>query len=304
MATVEERLAALEAQAAELKAGLDPQRIRDSLEYTWNPRGTADEVRAQDAAGLLLPIRKRIQFLGGATDDPANARTVVAAGGGSGSPLVPFPAWNDPFTTDQLATAYTGVTGFTVSGGVLNPATSGASTAYLSNSALYGRNMIMQCKVDISARNSSNDDTYVQLVARSTTEPTTLWAYARYWFWRTTGGSTKPVIRIAVNDNGTDIEATSPSAIGGDVADPAVPIYLRFGVYDGELSASWYITDPLAGPTTGTNLRQTVAISAGRDSRTSSRFADMLTTQPGVEAKLTSASVSDITIDDFKVWHV
>ncbi len=80
-----DRLDLIEAQIAELRELLDPQALRDRMEYTWNPRGTADELRVISTTGAKLPlIRKTIQFLGGVTDDPANDRYVVAAGGGGG----------------------------------------------------------------------------------------------------------------------------------------------------------------------------------------------------------------------------
>ncbi len=80
---VEQRLALLARELAELREAVRPQRVRNSLERTWNPRGTADEVRVEGLDGIKLPaIRRTIQFLGGVTDDPANNRYVVAAGGG------------------------------------------------------------------------------------------------------------------------------------------------------------------------------------------------------------------------------
>ncbi len=93
MATSDERLLALEGRVRELQAALEPQRVRNSLERTWNPRGTADEVRVQGPTGNVLPkVRRRIQFLGGVTDDPANNRYVVAGGDWDGDLVAPSDA--------------------------------------------------------------------------------------------------------------------------------------------------------------------------------------------------------------------
>jgi hypothetical protein len=78
----EERAAALEREVVALRAALEPQALRAALERTWNPRGTADDLRVQNTAGLLLPLRKRIKFEGATlVDDPAGKRTVITAGG-------------------------------------------------------------------------------------------------------------------------------------------------------------------------------------------------------------------------------
>ncbi len=75
-----ERLAALEQRLTAAEALLDPQAMREALEWTWNPRGLADELLVQDAAGLPLTRRKTLQFDGDAvvTDDPAGGRTVIS----------------------------------------------------------------------------------------------------------------------------------------------------------------------------------------------------------------------------------
>ncbi len=104
-----DRLDLIEAQIAELRELLDPQALRDRMEYTWNPRGTADELRVISTTGAKLPlIRKTIQFLGGVTDDPAGDRYVVAGGAGAATyhfsddttvaddEQVKFPAQTDP----------------------------------------------------------------------------------------------------------------------------------------------------------------------------------------------------------------
>ncbi len=114
MATSDERLLALEARVQALQAALEPQRVRNSLERTWNPRGTADEVRVAGADGVLLPrIYRHIQFLGGVTEDPANGRYVVAAGtGGGGASRYE----NYPY---QLATNSAGVSDGTTYGSLI-----------------------------------------------------------------------------------------------------------------------------------------------------------------------------------------
>lgn len=75
------RLSALEQAVGELRARQDPQALREALEWTWNPRGLADDLLVQDSAGAPLTRRKTLQFAGGATvaDDPANGRTVITS---------------------------------------------------------------------------------------------------------------------------------------------------------------------------------------------------------------------------------
>lgn len=75
------RLAALEGAVARLNAQQDPQAQRDAGEYTWDPRGLADELLVQDSTGAPLTRRKTIQFTGTATDDPLGRRTIVDTAG-------------------------------------------------------------------------------------------------------------------------------------------------------------------------------------------------------------------------------
>ncbi len=68
-----ERLDALEAELAGLRAKLHPQRMRDALEKTHDPRGTADWTRIISSAGALAdPPRRTLSFPGAVTtDNPA-----------------------------------------------------------------------------------------------------------------------------------------------------------------------------------------------------------------------------------------
>ncbi len=92
--TPDERLRALERAVAELSDKLDPQTLRNALEFTMNPRGLADEVRVLDPDGSQLPLRRRLHFVGlTAVDDPLNKRTVITGGGGT---ALAFPSGIDP----------------------------------------------------------------------------------------------------------------------------------------------------------------------------------------------------------------
>lgn len=93
--------AALEARVAELEAGLEavraalkPQTLRQSLEYTFDPRG--GEPRFVDENGVTLDYAGAVQILGAATTlDVAQQRVIVstaAGGGGSAAKLHASPA--------------------------------------------------------------------------------------------------------------------------------------------------------------------------------------------------------------------
>ncbi len=75
------RLAALEARLTATEAALDPQRLRQDQEFTWDPRGLADVLQVQDDTGVFVARRLILQFDGDLTtvDDPAGKRTVITA---------------------------------------------------------------------------------------------------------------------------------------------------------------------------------------------------------------------------------
>ena len=75
--TDRERIAQLEAAIAELRDALDPQRLKDSMERAWDPRG--GEPRLVDSAGRTLDYVPAIQFTGATTSiNTAKQRAVVA----------------------------------------------------------------------------------------------------------------------------------------------------------------------------------------------------------------------------------
>lgn len=97
------RLDKLEAVVREMRKRLEPQAMRDSLERSWDPRGTADWTRVTDSAGApASPPRHLLQFPGATiTDDPTigdRGATVVTVGG-SPSGLEAF--FSDDFTPDD-----------------------------------------------------------------------------------------------------------------------------------------------------------------------------------------------------------
>lgn len=90
------RIAALEAALADVQARLDPQRLAQSMEFVWQPRG--GEPRIIDENGVTLDYVPAIQFLGATTelDVPAQRAVVTTAGGG---------AANYTFSDDATPTA-------------------------------------------------------------------------------------------------------------------------------------------------------------------------------------------------------
>src|SRR4051812_4502698 len=81
------RIAALEAALADVQSRLDPQRLAQSMEFVWQPRG--GEPRIIDASGTTLDYTPAIQFLNATTElDVPSQRVVVTPTGGSGGHVI------------------------------------------------------------------------------------------------------------------------------------------------------------------------------------------------------------------------
>lgn len=95
--TDRERIAALEAALADLRARLDPQRLKQSMEFAWEPRG--GEPRIVDSDGRTLDYAPAIQFLNATAElDVPAQRVVVTPTGGAGGMAGVFS--DDAVTTD------------------------------------------------------------------------------------------------------------------------------------------------------------------------------------------------------------
>lgn len=128
------RLSALEARVATLNEGLgraqaalQPQTLRQSLEYTFDPRG--GEPRFVDENGVTLAYAPAVQVVGAVTTvDVAKQRVVVEV-----EPSAPYAdlQWHDDFAVSQFGSAYRDVFGLTVAGGAVswNPAASNGGWA-------------------------------------------------------------------------------------------------------------------------------------------------------------------------------
>ncbi len=117
-AELQARLEAAERRLQVVEGLLKPQTLRDHLERTFDPRG--GEPRIITPSGVTLDYAPSLQFTGGA-DVTLNApeRRIeigITEGATAGQAGV---VWLDTFATDQLATHYSSVSNFAVSGGVL-----------------------------------------------------------------------------------------------------------------------------------------------------------------------------------------
>lgn len=86
--TPEQRIAELERTIKDIAAKLDPQALRSSMEYTWDPRGTEDVPRVVGSGGNTLgKPAPRFQFPGATvTYDPVTRANVVTLAGGGALP--------------------------------------------------------------------------------------------------------------------------------------------------------------------------------------------------------------------------
>lgn len=282
------RIAALEAAVAELRAQQDPQAQRDAGEYTWDPRGLADELLVQDSTGAPLTRRKTLQFTGVVTDDPAGRRTVVdvSGGGGGGSPY--GLSWYDPFSTDQLATAYQNVTGFTVSGGSLVVPAATSAGAYKTGGWY---NVMQQVKVTAPGAGALGVTDYVALRVR--VAGTSDYVEAAYVPKNGAPNATLTLRVVKAGAPGAMITSTFAAHA------PGASVWLRFVVVGSSFLAAAYSVDPVAAPTT-VHINSSAA-DAGLSS-SGYGYLDLAVGVPvGLAAFITPPGWA---LDDYYVWGV
>lgn len=282
------RIAALEAAVAELRAQQDPQAQRDAAEFTWDPRGLADELLVQDSTGAPLTRRKTIQFTGVVTDDPAGRRTVVDVSGGGGGGSSYGLSWYDPFSTDQLATDYQNVTGFTVSGGSLVVPAAVPSTA---NKTGGWYNVMQQVKVSAPGSGALGATDYVALRLRMADASN----YVSAVYVPNNGGPNATLTLTRVLGGSPSGALTATFAVHG----AGTSRWLRFAASGNNYLIAAYAADPVAAPATAHIASSPVDVGL---SSSSAGFLNLSVSRPvGLAASITPPGW---TLDDYYVWGV
>lgn len=94
------RIAALEAALEDVRARLDPQRLAQSMEFVWQPRG--GEPRIINSSGSMLDYTPAIQFLNATAELDVPAQRVVVTPTGGGAAAYTFSDDTSPTATQRI----------------------------------------------------------------------------------------------------------------------------------------------------------------------------------------------------------